>query len=280
MKFPKYWTRAVNSTNKVVARGWSEVSQEEADRNAQARLRRILAALKPPRSFDLKLERYDYVIDNVICEEVVDRIEQGGRELGVVSRNAYGSLILNAAELMFVDIDFPKPHRGGCLFVGWFRRRPVEPPPEETALASVRRWQAAHPDISLRVYRTYAGLRLMVINRAFTSVDEAAVEVMQQLGSDTLYVQLCRSQHCFRSRLSPKPWRIGMQKIPAKFPFETSAEQQAFEQWNARYVATAANYRVCRLVEILGDAAPLEQHFGLIDLHDRLCSVQSDLELA
>lgn len=280
MKFPKYWTRAVNSTKKVVARGWSEVSQEEADRNAQARLGRILAALKPPRSFDLNLERYQYVIDNVICEEVVDRIEQGGRELGVVSRNAYGSLILNTAELMFVDIDFPKPNRGGCLFLGWFRGRPVEPPPEETALASVRQWQTAHPDISLRVYRTYAGLRLMVINRAFTSVDQAAVEVMQQLGSDTLYVQLCRSQHCFRSRLSPKPWRIGMEKIPAKFPFETSAEQQAFEKWYARYVATAANYRVCRLVELLGGAAPLEQHLELIELHDRLCSVQSDLELA
>lgn len=280
MKFPKYWTRAYNSTKKVVARGWSEVSQEDADRNAQARLRRILAALNPPRSFDLNLERYEYVIDNVICEEVVDRIERDGSDLAVVSRNAYGSLILNAAELMFVDIDFPKPYRGGCLFLGWFRRQPVEPPPEEAALASVRRWQSAHPEISLRVYRTFAGLRLMVINRAFASVSEAVVEMMQQLGSDALYVQLCRSQNCFRSRLSPKPWRVGMEKIPAKFPFETSAEQQAFEQWNARYVAAADNYRVCRLVEVLGESAPLEKHLGLIELHDRLCGIEHERELA
>ncbi len=107
--------------------------------------------------------------------------------------------------------------------MGGFRRQPAEPPPEETALASVRQWQTEHPDTSLRVYRTFAGLRLMIINRAFTGVDDATVEIMQQLGSDALYVQLCRSQNCFRSRLSPKPWRIGMQKIPAKFPFETPA---------------------------------------------------------
>ncbi|MEO8270403.1 MAG: hypothetical protein ABI557_11840 [Aureliella sp.] len=280
MKFPKYWTRAYNSTKKVAARGWSEVSQEEADRNAQARLRRILAALKPPRSFDLDLERYDYVIDNVICEEVVDRIERDGRVLAVVSRNAYGSLILNAAELMFVDIDFPKPYRRGCLFLGWFYRRPVEPPPEETAVAAIRQWQTVHPEISLRVYRTFAGLRLMIINRAFTSVDQSAVEMMQHLGCDALYVKLCQSQNCFRSRLSPKPWRVGMEKIPAKFPFENSAGQTAFEQWNSRYLAAANNYRVCRLVEVLGDAAPLEQHGGLIDLHDRLCGIDNDRELA
>ena len=280
MKFPKYWTRAYNSTKKVVARGWSEVSQEEAECNAQARLRRILAALKPPRSFDLNLERYEYVIDNVICEEVVDRIEQSGREIAVVSRNAYGALILNAAELMFVDIDFPKPSRRSYFFPSWFRRRPVEPPPEETALAAVHQWQSAHPDISLRVYRTFAGLRLIIVNRLFANVDDATVMIMQQLGSDALYVKLCRSQNCFRSRLSPKPWRIGMDKLPAKFPFETSEEQQAFEQWNAHYVSAADDYRVCRLVEVLGEAEPLEQHRGLVELHDRLCGVDHDRELA
>ena len=181
---------------------------------------------------------------------------------------------------MFVDSDFPKPYRGGCRFANWFRRRPVEPPPEETALAAVRRWQSAHPDISLRVYRTFAGLRLMITNRVFASVDDATVAMMQQLGSDSLYVQLCRSQNCFRSRLSPKPWRVGMDKLPAKFPFATSEEQLAFEQWNARYVAAADSYRVCRLVEVLGEAATLEQHLGLIELHDRLCGVDHNRELA
>ena len=280
MKFPKYWTRAYSPTKTVVARGWSEQSQAEADQNAQARLARILAALKSRKPFQLDLDRYGYVIDHIICEEVIDRIAQDGREIGVVSRNAYGSLILNAAELMFVDIDFPRPYRAGCLIPNWFQRKPVEPPAEELALTSVRQWQSAHPDVSLRVYRTFAGLRLMVINKAFRRVDESAVAMMEQLGSDALYVKLCRSQNCFRSRLTPKPWRVEMKNIPAKFPFKTQEEHQQFEAWNARYVAAAANYCVCRLVEVLGADAPLEQHLGLIDLHDRLCGVFDERQLA
>ena len=75
MKFPTFWIRLQNPNGTVTARGWSDVSLDEATRNAQNRLIRILAALKSKHRDGL--DRYSYVIDNVICEEVIDRIVDG-----------------------------------------------------------------------------------------------------------------------------------------------------------------------------------------------------------
>ena len=111
MRFAKFWTVAQNPKGSVSARGWSDSSQEEADRNAAVRLERILAWL---RNRNDDLDRYSYVIDNAICEEVLHRIENGrGAEIAVISRNAYGSKILNSKNVMIVDIDvestIPRP---------------------------------------------------------------------------------------------------------------------------------------------------------------------------
>ncbi len=42
MKFPTFWIRLQNPKGTVTARGWSDVSLDEATRNAQNRLIRIL----------------------------------------------------------------------------------------------------------------------------------------------------------------------------------------------------------------------------------------------
>jgi hypothetical protein len=61
MKFPKYWKVVKNSTGLVVARGWSNHSEAEALKRAEARLQRILNWLRA-RSGDQ--DRYHYVIDD------------------------------------------------------------------------------------------------------------------------------------------------------------------------------------------------------------------------
>jgi hypothetical protein len=44
MKFPAFWIRSKNASGTIAARGWSDTSQDEAARNAEDRLQRILAA--------------------------------------------------------------------------------------------------------------------------------------------------------------------------------------------------------------------------------------------
>ncbi len=282
MRFPRFWTRAYNAKKTVTARGWSESSLEEATQNAESRLARVLAALSTPAGIDL--DRYDYVVDNVICEEVLDRINHKDVEVAVISRNAYGALVLNAANMMFIDIDFPHSSVSwsGCLFSLFSKPKsqPAQATPEQQTLDRVRQWQSMHPDTTLRAYRTAAGVRLIVVNRSFDVVDDGAVSIMQTLGSDSLYIQLCRSQNCFRARLTPKPWRIGMSKPPALFPFNSPEDKALYDAWYAGYVEKAKNFKVCTHLETLGHGSIHPNHVAPIEIHDRLCCDNQDLPLA
>lgn len=161
MRFAKYWTVAKNSSGTVTARGWSNTSQDEASRNAGDRLRRILDWLHNPGP---DLDRYRYVIDDAICEPVIDRIEStGGQEIAVISRNAYGSLILNVTCVMIVDIDVEStiPIPGMIARIFGAKAQSVDSV-MATKLEKIRQWQSRHSDYSFRVYRTAAGLRAIV----------------------------------------------------------------------------------------------------------------------
>ncbi len=279
MKFPTFWNRVQNTSGLVTARGWSEESLEQATANAQSRLKRILAALGRQQS--LELERYDYVIDNVICEQVIDRIQHDNREQAVISRNAYGSLIMNAAKMMFVDIDLPIPNKPSWIS-RWFRKPPPPPAlsPEAEVLERIRKWQFENGDTTLRIYRTHAGFRIIVVNQSFPVVDANAVAIMHGLGSDTLYVTLCESQSCFRARLTPKPWRVGMPKPPKMFPFFSASDEQAFNAWYQQYSTKSKQFKVCNFVETVGSAAIDAEHQELIQQHDEFCCDPNNLPLA
>lgn len=75
---------------------------------------------------------------------------------------------------------------------------------------------------------------------------------MNALGADTQYVQLCRSQACFRARLTPKPWRCGVPRPPVKFPYDSPAARAAFDQWLGDYEHGAAGFKTCELVREAG----------------------------
>ena len=124
------------------------------------------------------------------------------------------------------------------------------------------------------------GIRVIVVNRVFENVDEKVWGVMQDLGSDALYLQLCKSQRCFRARLSPKPWRIGIGNPPKSFPFDADAGRDAYDDWNQKYVTASKSYKVCDYVETLGDGSVHPDNQNLIQLHDQLCCSERDLPLA
>jgi hypothetical protein len=278
MRFPTFWKKVKNARGTVVARGWSDVSAQEAAQRAEARLQKILQALGSRRQNDL--QRYPYEADDVICEEVVQRIGEAEQEIAILSRNAYGALVMNARHMMFIDIDFPAIPRQSWLSK-LFRSPPIDPLQVQLqTLERIKEWQAAHDDWTLRLYRTFAGLRVIVVNHSFDHVDATVLLHMQQLGCDELYIKLCKTQACFRARLSPKPWRVGMPNPPMCFPFETHDHHHAFDQWLEQMTAQSSGFSVCIYLETLGRAEILAEHRPLIEIHDEYCCKAGAAQLA
>ena len=150
-----------------------------------------------------------------IREEVKQRfVDSAGALTAVITQNSYGSLVLSTARVMFVDIDFAPVIPGEAL--GYFFKRlfnKVVPKPEarrehdarqrlDDFLADNRQWR-------LRMYRTCAGLRLLATHALFDPAADETQSLLESLGSDPMYIRLCKAQESFRARLTPKPWRCG-----------------------------------------------------------------------
>lgn len=166
--------------------------------------------------------------------------------------------------------------------------RPAAPPPPPPAPADpasaamdrLRRWISSHPEWRVRVYRTSAGLRYLVTHDTFSPTDPAAQEAMAALGADPQYVTLCQVQKSFRARLTPKPWRIGIENPPVTFPYEGPEEEAEMRQWEARYDAASRSRATCRFVEEMGTGAEHPDIAPLRALHDEHTRATSGLPLA
>jgi len=279
MKIPKYWAK---STARVRGdRGefdltfwrWSDVSQAEAAQAADARARDVAARFT---SFD-KLERYGYA-DRPLREEIIESIVgSDGREAAVLTRNSYGALILNAARVMFIDIDFDAQAKSSPL------RRLMgksAPSPLAQQLARLEDWARQRPQFSLRVYRTFGGLRGLITNELFDPTDAGSIQILQSLNSDPLYVRLCRAQECFRARLTPKPWRCGVGNPPSRYPWSSSGAELAYRQWERVYEYAANRYTTCELIKEFGSTSMPSDVARIVALHDRYACRGADLELA
>ncbi len=176
----------------------------------------------------------------------------------------------------------------GGLFGSKPAPRPAAPPPPPPAPADpgsaamdrLRRWVASHPDWRVRVYRTHSGLRYLVTHALFTPTDPEAQAAMTALGADPQYIKLCQVQKSFRARLTPKPWRIGMENPPATFPFEDAGAEAAMREWESRYEAASQGRATCRFVEEMGGGAEHPQVTQLRTLHDERTRATSGLPLA
>ncbi|MGH2485254.1 MAG: hypothetical protein ACRDHE_04485, partial [Ktedonobacterales bacterium] len=165
------------------------------------------------REAGVPLGQYAYG-EHPLREEIVQTIQP---DAAVITRNLYGALVLNTSRTMFIDIDFAPAslgaRTGGLLH--WLRGKRAAAPPDEPRLQQVRQWAAGRPDLGLRAYRTFAGLRCVVTSQVFDPTAPQTLELLQTIGSDPLYVRLCQAQGCFRARLTPKPWRCRTSVPPA-----------------------------------------------------------------
>jgi len=299
--------------------GWSDVSQDDAvevaNTRAQEALRRVLAGEPLPRR-ERKLP-YNGAEGVPIREEVVSQHHNV-----VVTRNAYGARCLNTPNVLFVDIDFTSKLQShatlaittvlvvialaaGFALHSWLlaiglavvavvmsgriaalvQGTPArtENAAEQSARERITRFLQAHPEAHLRIYRTPAGLRVLAMHKTFDPRGSEVAEYFQALGTDPNYARMCKNQQCFRARVSPKPWRMGiaehMRPRPGTWPVRPERIPDRV-RWVEKYEQAATGYAACRFIESLGSPAVNPDAHTVQALHDELCRAQSTLPIA
>lgn len=298
--------------------GWSNLNQADAEAKANQRAQEALAALRAGAKVPRRERKLAYGGEGLpIREEIVREIGDT-----VLSRNSYGALCLNSPNVLFADVDFPTGPSGwlmlGVLIVLWgiaaafgiqFRSAWVfgigafaalflfslfaeglhhagnwlSGGAERRTRQRLERFLASRPDWHLRLYRTPAGLRLLAMHATFDPSEPVVSEFFRSIQADPQYVRMCLRQHCFRARVTAKPWRIGIKKRmkPSPGVWPVAAERlPERQQWVAEYEAAAKNYAACHFVETLGLGASHPAATAVQRLHDQLCQAESNLPLA
>lgn len=299
--------------------GYADESQAAAEADARARAEAALTRILRGEPLARRERKQPYPGGDglPIREEVVARHGDV-----VITRNAYGARCLNVSDVLFVDVDFdraPSPKVrlpvlfsfaalvfglvfwraswcaavvSGCaaLVVGFplmdlatrtlTRLRGGE---EAFALRRVRAFSAAHPEHHLRVYRTPRGLRVLAMERTFDPLEAATSAIFAALAADETYVRMCRTQRCFRARISPKPWRIGEPSVStvsrAVWPIP-EARMPMRARWVTWYETASASYAACRFLERMGRDVTCARTEEVRRLHDEACRAHEALPLA
>lgn len=277
MNFPPYWARGASGG--FFCWRWSFHSAAEAQSLADAAARQLADRFA---SGDLPPQRGGYYPNRPFREPVLQEIKNdAGEPVAVVTRNAYGCLVLNTARVMFVDVDLPEPKSPG-LFSRLFGKSSAGAPvvTEGSALAKVEDWTRTHAGWGWRIYRTRAGLRLLATHALFDPEAAEAEGAFAALGADPLYRQLCKTQKCFRARLTPKPWRCGLHRKPERWPFPDARAEKSFQKWDAQYQSYSFNWATCGLVKQIGNDTVHPGVQPVLKLHDERTKVESGLKLA
>ncbi len=290
MKIPKYWAKETIENHDhegkkymFSAWKWSYTSIDEARDAAKKAVKKISDRIINSSSSNRfeELERYAYS-DRPLREEILDEVsDQEEAQIAVITRNAYGSLVLNTSGAMFIDIDFKGTNEPGffasliALFTG---NKPITQ--EEKVLGQIQETVDRKSGWSMRVYRTFKGIRCLVTHKTFKPDTSETKNILKEFNSDDLYIKLCSAQECFRARLTPKPWRCNTDKPPARYPFEGTIEEKNHNDWVRKYDETIKNFATCRYVSTIGGQKILPEIKEIIDIHDRFTGCDSGLELA
>jgi len=283
MKIPGYWARrefVFTASNGFPftrsALGWSFTSQSDADQMALDRAERFAKSALDGGTGE------GYYSGTPLHEPVLRELSVDGESVALVTRNRYGCRVLNTNRVLFADIDLvPLVQRrsmkslnpAGALMriLGLCRaKRPpvsLEPSTENIALARIADWHA-QTGTAVRVYRTFAGLRLITVDRQYDATDPDAIDILRTLKSDPLYVQLTRRQECFRARLSPKPWRMGVTTPAYQSHIDHPDYTFKLAKWAEPYERKASNFATCRLLKTFGEPATDKLILATIELHD------------
>ncbi len=299
--------------------GWSDTSEDEAQAMADARTQEALQLILEGEKLVRREPRVAYNgADGIpIREEIIARHGET-----IITRNLYGALCVNTPNVMFVDVDYDDTprftfnfyptlillagaasygvhHRSFWSFVMAYavlslvmnlvlnvmntqhRRRGEKP--FEQALQRIAAFSKQHPEWHLRVYETPAGLRVLAMHDVFDPSSPEAAECFHQLNADPVYVRMCQNQRCFRARVSPKPWRMGiaqhLRPRPGVWPVKPE-HLPLRRRWVADYEARAGAYSSCRFVSTLGSGRVHAAAEEVRKIHDELSRAHSGLPMA
>lgn len=299
--------------------GWSDQSQDDAQVMAETRAQEAFQRLWAGEHLEKYEPRVSYNgADGVpIREEILSRHGDV-----VITRNLYGAHCLNTPDVLFADVDLT-PDTPGMLTcstyllllilaighglyqgsVAWVVvsilvvlvagysiasaihrvRLKLAGGPRHMALKRIHAFSQAHPQWHLRVYETPAGYRVLVMHQTFDPNSPEVAQFFDALGTDPVYVQMCRNQNCFRARLTPKPWRIGIQAHqpprPGYWPVKPE-HLPARQRWAALYQEKARNYAACHYRESLGFPNVDPKVEKVRALHDERCQSHTGLPMA
>ncbi len=291
---PLYWIKVRSEREDIDLKcwGWSDTSLDEARENGQKRCKQALARWDENHSLD----KYPYGVSRPLREKALEQWNQDDGSLqAIVTINAYGCRVLNCANVMFVDVDFGEPMwaRGvnpGCL-LGWlFPRQDIRKDTEDnreafnaekeaSALARLQALVTRVPGIGARAYHTKAGLRYLMTHAPMDPLAENSSQIMEELDADPYYIKLCRAQKSFRARLTPKPWRCGLPKIPHRYPWDAQQEHEV-ENWIATYEATTRDFASCKLIGHYGNPEIHPEITRTMAFHDKVTRAESGIALA
>lgn len=299
--------------------GWSDASlidaQANADQRADEALQRLLSGEKLAR-YEPKIP-YNGADGVPIREEILDQ-----RGDTIITRNSYGASCLNTPNVFFADLDFEQPSQSGwpgfvgmmffagamivgnichsvviaffvavagafaCGRIGRRIQRSRQRSPEENyqiALGRIRAFLSENTHWNFQIYRTPAGVRTLATHQLFDPGDPAVADCFKQLGTDPVYRQMCLKQRCFRARVSPKPWRIGignhMRPRPGTWPVK-EVHVPVRNAWLARYETAAASFASCSWIESLGSGVIHPEVLPVQIWHDELSRANSQLPIA
>jgi hypothetical protein len=283
MKIARYWIKGKaqallesGRTITVGAWGWSESSREEAqaraEQSARKAARRIEAEEPLPRSYGYS--------DRPPREEIVEEIQDdAGATFALITRNTYGALVLNTRDLMFIDIDVPEETYSLIGKLKSLFGKEVETPATRTR-KKIEELAAINSGYTIRLYRTYAGFRCAVLNKTIAPLSSESERLLKAFNADPLYMTLCRNQQSYRARLTPKYWRCGARRPPARFPWETSEAEALYRTWEREYSEQSKEFATCRFITQFGTHAAAPELLPLIELHDRFTKAKTELKLA
>ena len=284
MNFPKYWKKG-SFTGKmgdgkeitIEAFGWSFESLAEAQAYGTMRAKRAVEIGIGSE----KQNSYDYG-DIPFREEVVSRIELNAKEIGVISRNRYGALVLNSANVLFVDIDSEEDSSTddltndqstgfiSSLFRTLFHKPKTSKPTSKNNLEKIDSWALQNPQKSFRLYKTHSGLRLLFTDVLYEPKGSETKRIFQELESDPLYQKLTHRQECFRARLTPKPWRCHLYRSPWPFPWENEKHETIQREWEKEYHQKIQPFDTCLLIKEYGNPNIASQEIArIIEVHDK-----------
>lgn len=254
MRIAPYWIREERQIAGMTfrLRACSFSSAEDARKKLEEKARLLTAfhrgAFSPERLEEMRaslrqVEQLGNDYGAVMAEPVLARLD----ERNVITRNRYGVEVLNSTDTCFADVDdFPRPVVDRLLsFLGGGRSK------EARLLETLRLLCAEDASLGARVYRTAKGWRLILRGEGLAPLSPRAAELFRRLHVDELYARLCQKQECWRARLTPKPFRLGM---PTVCPALSSSEErpEAWLAWLAFYEKKREGVCVCRLVETVG----------------------------